>query len=170
MVLRVPSKALDLLIQGLFYVGVLAGMAMAVLIFASAVLRYVAGSPISFSDELAGLLFVTLAFTTFPYVMDRAEHIRLSILTDKFGPLGQRICRFFGCLIFFAFAVVFVYESYNFTDFSVMIESRSDVSGILLWPWMALMPISLSVCLLVEIRALWRLITTGDIQQPEGQS
>ncbi|WP_221796519.1 TRAP transporter small permease [Oceanobacter mangrovi] len=161
------SKALDRMVQALFYIGVLAGAAMALLILASALLRYLAGAPISFSDELAGLLFVTLAFTTFPYVMDRAEHIRLTILTERFGPLGQRLCRFGACLIFFTFASVFVYESWNFMDFSKMIESRSDVSGLLLWPWMALMPAAMAVCLLVELRALWRLITTGEIQTGE---
>ena len=164
---RLLSKLLDKLIQLLFHIGVLAGAIMALLILSSALLRYLAGAPLSFSDELAGLLFVTLAFTTFPHVMERAEHINLTILTERMGPVAQRLCRFGGGMIFLTFATVFVYQSWQFTDFSRMIESRTDVSGLLLWPWMALMPASMVLCLLVELRGLTRLLSERR-QMPRG--
>ncbi len=150
------SRTLDRVTHALFFIGVCAGILMALMILSSALLRYLAGAPLSFSDELAGLLFVTLAFTTFPEVLLRTEHINLTVLTDRFGPFLQRVCRFAAGVIFITFAVVFIYESWNFTDFSRQIESRTDVSGLLLWPWMALMPLSLSLCLLIELRGLLR--------------
>ncbi|WP_432697276.1 TRAP transporter small permease [Marinobacterium sp. YM272] len=150
------SKTLDRVAHALFFIGVCAGILMALMILSSALLRYLAGAPLSFSDELAGLLFVTLAFTTFPEVMLRSEHIKLSVLTDRFGPVLQRVCRFAAGIIFITFSVVFIYESWNFADFSRQINSRTDVSGLLLWPWMALMPASLALCLLIELRVLFR--------------
>lgn len=150
------SKTLDRVTHALFFIGVCAGILMAVMILSSALLRYLAGAPLAFSDELAGLLFVTLAFTTFPKVMLRAEHINLTVLTERFGPLMQRLCRCLAGLILIAFALVFIYQSWQFTDFSRQISSRTDVSGLLLWPWMGLMPLSLFLCLLIELRGLYR--------------
>ncbi|WP_212654593.1 TRAP transporter small permease [Marinomonas sp. CT5] len=159
------SNAFDRLIRIIFYIGVISGIVMAALILVSSLLRYIVGSPISFSDELAGLLFVTLAFTTFPLVMDRSEHIQLSIVTEKLSHGAQRICRIFASLILFAFAIVFIYQSWAFMDFSRMISSRTDVSGILLWPWMALMPISMVLCVLVELRAIFRILKDSPVSE-----
>jgi TRAP-type C4-dicarboxylate transport system permease small subunit len=159
------SSVFDRLIRTIFFIGVISGVIMAALILVSSLLRYVVGTPISFSDELAGLLFVTLAFTTFPLVMERSEHIQLSIITERLSRGAQRICRIFASLILFTFATVFIYQSWAFMDFSRMITSRTDVSGILLWPWMALMPISMGLCILVELRAIFRIITDSPISE-----
>ncbi|CUB04539.1 TRAP transporter small permease [Marinomonas fungiae] len=152
------SKVLDQVVRFLFYLGVLSGAVMALLIFVSAVLRYVVGSPISFSDELASLLFVFLAFSTFPYVLSRGEHIRLTIVTERLAQPMQKIAQIFASIIFLGFASIFIYESYNFVQFSQLLNSHSEVSGILLWPWMALMPCSLGLCFLIELRAITRVL------------
>lgn len=152
------SKVLDHVVRFLFYLGVISGAVMALLIFVSAVLRYVIGSPISFSDELASLLFVFLAFSTFPYVLNRGEHIRLTIVTERLKQPLQKVTQILASLIFLSFASIFIYESYKFVEFSQLLNSHSEVSGILLWPWMALMPFSLGLCLLIELRAIKRVL------------
>jgi len=150
------SKTLDNLVRFLFYTGVTAGAVMAALILVSALSRYLLGSPISFSDELASMLFVFLAFSTFPYVLGKSEHIRLSIITEKLSESAQKAAHIFASIVFLAFATVFIIESYSFMNFSKMINSHSEVSGILLWPWMALMPISLGLCFILELRSIFR--------------
>lgn len=154
--MSILSKTLDNVVRLLFYAGVTASAVMAALILISALARYLLGSPISFSDELASMLFVFLAFSTFPYVLSQSEHIRLSIITEKLSKSARRIANIFASVVFLAFATVFIVESYSFMNFSKMINSHSEVSGILLWPWMALMPISLGLCFIIELRSIFR--------------
>lgn len=145
-------KSIDFIAKAFFYSGVLSGIFMTLIIFVSTLLRYLAGQPISFSDELAGLLFLAMAFTTFPHVLNKSGHISLDLLTERM-PLGMRkLCSLFAGSIFITFAITFSYQAWNFMEFSRLISSRTDVSGILLWPWMALMPISMILCIAVEIR------------------
>ncbi|MEP3349595.1 MAG: TRAP transporter small permease [Marinomonas sp.] len=157
------SRSFDRLILSIFYIGVCCGGVMAALILISALLRYLINMPISFSDELAGLLFVTLAFTTFPLVMEKSEHIQLSIITEKLPSSLQFFCRILSSLILFSFALIFIYQSWVFMDFSKLISARTDVSSILLWPWMSLMPFCMCLCLLVELRTIFRIVTNSTI-------
>ncbi|UTW14471.1 TRAP transporter small permease [Marinobacterium rhizophilum] len=125
---------------------------MTLIILVSTLLRYLAGQPISFSDELAGLLFLTMAFSTFPHVLNKSGHISLDLLTERMSPGMRKICSLFSAAIFIAFAITFSYQAWGFMDFSRLISSRTDVSGILLWPWMALMPASMVLCIAVELK------------------
>lgn len=161
--MRILSCALSFINRALFYVAVCSGIFMAGMILLSAILRYVINEPLSFSDELAGLLFVTLGFFSFPYVMEKSEHINLSILVERLSPFKQRCCRFLASVVFFLFSVTFIHQSWNFMDFSRVISSRTDVAQLLLWPWMAVMPVSMSLCALVEVRFLFRLFTGKDV-------
>ncbi|GAA0402052.1 hypothetical protein GCM10009133_08530 [Cocleimonas flava] len=150
------SRAIDFTAKSFFKIGVFSGAVMALLVLVSTLLRYVLGQPISFSDELAGLLFLTMAFTTFPHILNESGHISLDLLIKRMPSFLQKICAYFGMLVFITFAVVFTYQAWKYMGFSKQINSRTDVSGILLWPWMALMPLSMILCVIVEINKLFK--------------
>ncbi len=164
--MRFISKLFDRFILYFFYIGVVSGAIMASLILISSLLRYVINKPISFSDELSGLLFVTLAFLSFPYVLLKSEHIRLSVFTEKLSDRNKIVCRLFSVVVFFSFSVIFIFQSWEFMSFSKLIQARTDVSGIILWPWMLLMPISIFLCVLVELRNIFRIVS-GSIKKEE---
>jgi TRAP-type C4-dicarboxylate transport system permease small subunit len=149
-------KSIDFTAKLFFYTGVLSGILMTLIILISTLLRYLAGQPIPFSDELAGLLFLTMAFTTIPHVLSKSAHISLDLLTERMSFGLKKICSLFAAAIFIAFAITFSYQAWNFMEFSRLISSRTDVSGILLWPWMALMPASMILCIAVEIKKQFR--------------
>lgn len=137
---------------GAFLLGVLGGVVMTGLIFVSTLMRYLGGSPLRFSDELAGLLFLSLTFLCLPYVLDKGRHMRIEILLNLVPAPMARIMDVIGTITLVTFCVVFAYEAWDFMDFSRSISSRADISGILLWPWMAIMPFSMLLCLLVQLR------------------
>ena len=149
------SRTLDGIVKALFYIGVLSGITMTFLILISTLSRYLANLPLSFSDELAGLLFLSMAFNTLPYVLNTSGHISLNLLTNRLPAHLQIISTILAASIFIAFAVVFLYQAWQFMEFSRSIQSRSDVSEILLWPWMALLPFSMALCILVEIKKVF---------------
>lgn len=138
--------------HGAFLLGVFGGVVMTGLIFVSTLMRYLGGRPLRFSDELAGLLFLSLTFLCLPYVLDQGRHIRIEILLKLAPPAMARIMDVIGTITLVTFCVVFAYEAWDFMDFSRSISSRADISGILLWPWMAIMPFSMLLCILVQFR------------------
>lgn len=149
-------RKVNLLIEraayGSFILGVIGGIFMTGLIFVSTLMRYLAGRPLRFSDELAGLLFLSLTFLSLPYVLDKGRHIRIEILVNMVPESMARILDFIATVIFILFCLIFIYESWNFMGFSFSIYSRTDISGILLWPWMAIMPFSMLLCILVQLK------------------
>ncbi|PMR72741.1 TRAP transporter small permease [Billgrantia endophytica] len=150
--MHIFGKLIDKLTYSLFLIGVMGGIGMTLLVFVSTVLRYVIGRPIYFSNELAGLLFLSLTFLTIPHVLNIGRHIRIDLAVNSLRPPMKRVTGLFSSFVLIAFSLIFIYESWDFMRFSLMIDARSDISGILLWPWMILMPLSFTLCILVQIR------------------
>lgn len=150
--MKMFGKIVDKLAYALFLLGVVGGIVMTFLVFMSTLLRYIVGSPIYFSNELAGLLFFSLTFLTIPHVLNIGRHIRIDLVVKPLPVPLQRAASFLASLVLIAFCAVFIYESWDFMQFSMIIDSRSNISGILLWPWMTLMPLSFLLCILVQIR------------------
>ncbi len=146
------AKLIDRLSYGLFLIGVAGGIVMTFTVFTSTLMRYVFDSPIHFSNELAGLLFFSLTFLTIPHVLNSGRHIRIDLVTRKLSPLAARLSEVFTSLILILFSAIIIYESWDFMLFSYEIDSRSEISGLLLWPWMILMPLSFALCILVQLR------------------
>ncbi|WP_116473885.1 TRAP transporter small permease [Zobellella maritima] len=146
------AKLIDRLSYGLFLIGVAGGIVMTFMVFASTLLRYVFDKPVHFSNELAGLLFFSLTFLTIPHVMNCGRHIRIDLVTRCLHPLVARLTEVFASLVLILFSAIIIYESWDFMIFSYEIDSRSDISGLLLWPWMVLMPLSFVLCILVQLR------------------
>ena len=150
--LKKMSAIVERSAHGAFLLGVLSGIAMTGLIFVSTLMRYIGGRPVRFSDELAGLLFLSMTFLCLPYVLDRGRHIRIEIVRRLVPEPAASIMDVIGTLTLVTFCAVFAYEAWSFMEFSHSIRSRTDISGILLWPWMTLMPISMLLCVLVQFR------------------
>lgn len=159
--IRKFNRLIEKTVYGSFLLGVIGGVIMTGLIFVSTLMRYLGGRPLRFSDELAGLLFLSLAFLSLPYVLDKGRHIRIEILTNLAPAPIARMMDVIGTLILVTFCMVFAYEAWDFMSFSISINSRTDISGLILWPWMAIMPFSMLLCLLVQLRHGFRQPTAG---------
>ncbi|WP_244613048.1 TRAP transporter small permease [Modicisalibacter radicis] len=144
-------KAVVIISRSLFYIAVVGGMFMAALVFVSTIMRYLFGAPISFSDELAGLLFFSLAFMTLPHVMLEKKHVSIDFISKSCSPKIRSMFSVLASLVMIVFAVVFIYESWDFMRFSYQIDAKSDIGSILLWPWMLLMPLSMGLCLVIKL-------------------
>ncbi|MGM0859086.1 MAG: TRAP transporter small permease [Pseudomonadota bacterium] len=134
-----------------FLLGVMSGIAMTALIFVSTLMRYLGGHPLRFSDELAGLLFLSLTFLCLPYVLNKGRHIRIEILVNLMPASIARAMDFIAVIVLLTFCSIFAYESWNFMSFSLSLNSRTDISGILLWPWMSIMTFSMMLSILIQI-------------------
>lgn len=150
--MKIIDKTIDRVAYGIFLCGVIAGILMTLTVFVSTLMRYVLNSPLHFSNELAGLLFLSITFLTIPHVLNIDRHIGIDLVVKQLPVRFQGLVGQLAGLVLIAFAMVFVYQSWDFMAFSRAIEARSDISGLLLWPWMLLMPLSFAMCIIITLK------------------
>ena len=134
----------------------LAVLAMTALVSLSVVMRYVVGSPFAFTEELVALLYLAMVFCTIPIGTIRGEHIVVTVCVERAGPRMRRLLVMLATLVMLVFAAWFVVETWAFAEFSRKIEARSDHVGILLWPWMAIMPATMALVGIIALVRGWQ--------------
>lgn len=152
------ARNLHRLVSAMNVLGAIAAILMTTLVFSGAVMRYMFGAPLRFSDELVGLLFVSMAFLALPLGLLQRQHITIDIVTRTLSGPWRRLADLVAVLILIAFATAFIVVSYKFTSFSYLIDSRSEISALLLWPWMAVMPLCMGIALLVALVQLYDIV------------
>lgn len=114
------------------------GVALTGFVALSAIMRYVFRSPFAFTEELVGLLFAALVFLALPFITLNRKHIHVTLLSDLFPKKIQRLTNIAGDLLVLLFCVWFGSFAFDFAYFSFELGARTDLSRIILWPWMAL--------------------------------
>ena len=141
----------------------LAGAAIVALIGASVAMRHLANAPFRFTEELVGLLMTAAFFLALPLVTLRAEHVRVQIalaaLPERLRVPVSTLASLFGIV----FCGWFVWLAWPWLDFAYARGIRTEVSRLLLYPWMALLPVSLGLTALAfAIRAAAPAAPRGD--------
>ena len=154
------ETALHALSRSIVYVATVAALLLTGLVVLSAVMRYLVASPFHFTEELVGLLFMTMVFFTLPYGISERRHIRVTIFTRLLPPRGKRVAEAFNSVIVIIFGSLFFVQSWKFTAFTHEIGARSEQSEIVLAPWMATIPATIGLLVLVALVQLVRDILT----------
>jgi len=69
------------------------------ILFAGVISRYALGSPLVWSDEVAGMLFLWLVMFGAVIALRRGEHMRMTAVVSRLGPRVQRWVATFGALV-----------------------------------------------------------------------
>lgn len=123
------------------------------LVAGSAIMRYVVGSPFGFTEEVVGLLFASLAFLSIAYCALSDREIRVDIVYKAIPAPLQRIGQLISSVALLIFAVWIGWLAYDFIALSYRIGARTDMTGITLWPWMALFPVMVTG---IALSVFWR--------------
>jgi len=129
----------------MMYASCAAVVGIVVLLAGSSLRRYVLGTPITMTEEMTGLLFVATSCCCLVHGFSQNQHIRLILLWQHLPPPWRQWMEILGQAVALATIVIFVRETYAFAEFSYELGSRTDMTNILMWPWMALIPASLAV-------------------------
>lgn len=152
------QRAVEAVSRAGLALGALATAGIFVLLAVSSLKRYFGGSPVPYTEELAGLLFVVTSIAAVPHAVATGQHVRLLVLWRRLPPLLAGALAVAGDLAGAAVLVVLVRQMVAFAAYSLDVGSRTEISELLLWPWMAVMPLSLAVlALAITLRALGRL-------------
>ena len=131
----------------------LAGCAIVGLIGASVTMRYFALAPFRFTEELVGLLMTAAFFLALPLATLRAEHVRVMVLVaalpEAARPWAHRLAALFGagfCLWFLALCLPWF-------EFAYDRGIKTEVGRLVMYPWMALLPLSMGLSLVAFLLA-----------------
>ncbi len=140
-----------------------AGTAIVGLIGASVTMRYVTGTPFRFTEELVGLLMTAAFFLALPNVTLRGDHVRIRLVVSALPPTAQRWAGGVAALFGIVFCAWFALLAWPWLEFALARSIKSEAARLLLWPWMALLPLSFALTALALAIRGW----LGDPPKPE---
>lgn len=117
------------------------------LIGASVTMRYFAFTPFPFTEELVGLLVTTAFFLALPLTTLRAEHVRLVALVSVLSEQQRSVVELIATALGAAFCLWLMILSLPWLEFAIDRHIKTEVGRLLLYPWMALVPLSLLLTL-----------------------
>ena len=123
----------------------LAGGAIVVLIGASVTMRYFAFAPFRFTEELVGLLMTAAFFLALPLATLRAEHVRVLVLVSMLPDRAARSVGILAALFGAAFCLWFLALCLPWLEFALDRNIKTEVGRLLMYPWMALLPLSMAL-------------------------
>lgn len=127
-----------LLAKAFLYIAAAALGLIVCLVASSAIMRYVFGSPFGFTEEIVGLLFSTLGFLSIAYCAIFDREIKVDVIYELMVEPLQRVGQLIAATARLVFAAWVGWLVYDFVGLSYRIGSRTDMTGIVLWPWMSL--------------------------------
>ena len=149
--MNIFERVFTFIARAMQFVATAALLLLTSLVVLSSLMRYVYGSPFSFTEELVALLYMSSIFLALPLATAERIHVAIAVLPKKLMHLLRYPLRLLACLIMIAFCVWFTLVAYEFMAQSYSFNSRSEQAEILLWPWMAIMPVSMGFVVVISI-------------------
>ena len=152
------NRALDAVCRLSTVLAVLLMAVMACFVVLSSVMRYAVGSPFHFTEEIVGLLFCSMVFLVLPGVQFRSQHIKVDLLTNRFGARVTKLQRLSALCLTIVFGIAFGREAYDYLAYVYERGSVTYIGDIPLFPWVGVIVFAVSWATLV---AIWQLVRTA---------
>ncbi|MCX7560695.1 TRAP transporter small permease [Sulfitobacter sp. F26204] len=156
------AQGLDRLALACAVASALGMVAIVGVIVTSVLMRKFANTPLHITEEVVGLLLSVSLFLGLPMVTLRAKHVRVSLLADLCKGKVDIIMQIAALLVGIAFFVWLIVETIPWFEFAFKRNLKTETVRILLYPWMAAMPISLALTALIYVARLLGIIDRVD--------
>jgi TRAP-type C4-dicarboxylate transport system permease small subunit len=132
------------------------------IIVSSVLMRKFANTPLHITEEVVGLLLSVSLFLGLPMVTLRAKHVRVALVVDMLKGKWHFVMQIVALLIGICFFVWLIVETIPWFEFAFKRNIKTETTRILLYPWMALMPISLILTCAILVARLTGVIDRND--------
>ena len=134
--------------------------AIVAIIVASVMMRKFANTPLHITEEVVGLLLSVALFLGLPIVTLRNRHVHVALLITYLSGKAKAVVQVLGLTVGLVFFGWLIWETISWFEFAFKRSLKTETTRILLYPWMALMPLSLVVTGLILIARLLGLLST----------
>lgn len=138
--------------------------AMVVILAAQVVFRYIIGSPLVWSEEVARYLLVWCTFIGVSLAVREGRNISVDLLPVICGTRWLRVFTVLALLGSALFFALMVWYSVPVTQRIAKIGQASPGLGIQMWLVYAAVPVGMGMALLRALQALWLLARTGTMR------
>ena len=115
------------------------------IIVTSVMMRKFANSPLHITEEVVGLLLSVSLFLGLPMVTLKAKHVRVSLISDMMKGKALFAIQVIALMVGIGFFTWLIWETIPWFEFAFKRNLKTETTRILLYPWMALMPLSLGI-------------------------
>ena len=128
--------------------------AIAGLITADALLRYIASAPLIWTQDLVGLLLFVLFCACFPYSWHGKFHVRMTLIYKVFPQQVRKVVDFLTVITTFGFGGFLAYQCFMSTFVTYRTEATMPSEVLPIWPFVLGGAVSFSSFCLLMIVAL----------------
>ena len=137
--------------RGLFRVGTYMMLpALVTLVTLDVVLRYVFDAPLQWARDVSGLFLLMAISAALPHAWDRAYHIRMEVVYDRFSERRRQLMDVVSVVSGIVFFGMMGVQAARYVPFMVRTGETGEDLLWPLWPYMAFM----AVCALVTVARL----------------
>jgi len=164
---KIVSLGLEYLALAFASLAALGLTAIVCIIVTGVMMRKFANTPLHVTEEIVGLLLSVILFLGLPMVTLRSKHVHVSLLIEYVTAKTKAVLQVAGLIMGVLFFGWLVWETYPWFEFAFKRNLKTETTRILLYPWMALMPLSLIVTGLILIARLTGIIDTPKSSEAE---
>lgn len=109
------------------------------------VMRRFAATPLHITEDVVGLMLSAVLFLGLPLVTLRSQHVRVAIVANAVQPrfpLAVHMAAMLVGVVFFGWIFV---NALPWLEFAWKRNLRSETARLLLYPWMAVLPLSVGL-------------------------
>ncbi|RYH11353.1 TRAP transporter small permease [Tropicimonas sp. IMCC6043] len=143
---RSPGVLVAQALRGLAFACAIAaslGIAAIVCIITASVVMRKLGSPLHITEEVVGLLLSVSLLLALPMVSLRSQHVRVALLVNAVGGPWLRALLGLGLLMTLFFFGWLMLDIIPWFEFAFDRNLKTQTSRLLLYPWMAVMPVTI---------------------------
>ena len=108
-------------------------------------MRYAFNTPFRFTEELVGLLMTSAFFLALPLVTLKAEHVRIHLVVGQLPPRAARAAGIAAGIFGIVFCLWYFILCLPWLEFAFNRNIKTEVARLLMYPWMAVLPVSLAL-------------------------
>ena len=127
---------------------------MVLIVFLSVFQRYVLKSPLSFSEELVGLLLCSMLFLSLPYISNSEKHVKINLVVNLLSDKAKLFASILSSLVMITFCFWMLVETIPWMDFAIRLNLKTENSRLILYPWMAVIPLSLLINIIISLKKI----------------
>ncbi|AVO37498.1 TRAP transporter small permease [Pukyongiella litopenaei] len=144
------------------------GIAAIVLIISTSVVMRKLGTPLHVTEEVVGLLLSVSLLLALPMITLRARHVRVALLVNATGGIWLRALRITGLVLSLVFFGWLMSEIIPWFDFAYDRNLKTQTSRLLLYPWMAVMPVTVLLTMAILLAGLLGILPEMDEETRPG--
>jgi TRAP-type C4-dicarboxylate transport system permease small subunit len=151
------SRIFEILIRGLLILSSLAGFGMVLIVLLSVFQRYVLKSPLSFSEELVGLLLCSMLFLSLPYISYSEKHVKINLVVNLLSDKAKSFASILSSLVMITFCFWMLVETITWMNFAIRLDLKTENSRLILYPWMGVIPLALLINIFISFKKIYKI-------------